>query len=143
VTPSTSISVYQTFNVTNNGATSYNIDGSPNPTLTLYRGRLYNFSISAVGHPFYIKTSTGTGTGNQYNDGVTNNGETNGILSFLVPIGAPNTLYYQCSIHSSMNGIINIIDEPVGASPTPSITPTNTPSVTTGDKTIYVYYPNI
>ena len=44
-----------------------------------------------------------------------------------------------------MNGIINITDEPVNTTPTPSIsvTPSVTPSLTTGDKTIYVYYPNI
>jgi len=145
VTPSTSVNVYQTFNVTNNGASSYNIDGSLNPTLTLYKNKLYNFSINASGHPFYIKTATGTGTGNQYNDGVTNNGEVNGTITFLVPNSAPSTLYYQCSIHSSMNGIINITDEPVNTTPTPSIsvTPSVTPSLTTGDKTIYVYYPNI
>ena len=143
--PSTSVNVYQTFNVTNNGASSYSIDGSSNPTLTLYKNKLYNFSINAPGHPFYIKTVIGTGTGNQYNDGVTNNGETNGTLSFLVPTNAPSTLYYQCSLHSSMNGIINIIDEPTNVTPTPSNTPTVsvTPSVTIGDKTIYVYYPNI
>jgi len=113
--------------------------------LNLNRDRLYNFNVNSVGHPFYIKTSTGTGTGNQYNDGVTNNGTASGTITFLVPNDAPDTLYYQCSIHSSMNGTINITDipatsPPASNTPTPTNTPTPsiTPSATTGDKTIYV-----
>ena len=31
------------------------------------------------------------------------------VLYFTVPMDAPNTLYYQCTIHAGMNGTINVI----------------------------------
>lgn len=97
-----------TFNVTNNGSGNYIINGSSNPTLTLLVGETYTFIVNASGHPFWIKTTTTTGTGNQYNDGVTNNGVANGIITFVVPSDAPTPLYYICQFHSSMQGAINI-----------------------------------
>ena len=33
-----------------------------------------------------------------------------GIYQFTVPIDAPTTLYYQCTLHENMSGTINIID---------------------------------
>lgn len=102
-----------TFMVVNNGATSYRIGGADNPSLTLSRGSTYIFNVNASGHPFYIKTQAGTGTGNQYSSGVTGQGVTVGTLTFVVPGNAPSTLFYHCSIHSSMGGTLNIID-PVG-----------------------------
>jgi len=77
--------------------------------LTLTEGQTYTFNINASGHPFWIKTVSSTGTGNQYNTGVTNNGTDNGTITFVVPFGAPSTLYYNCQYHSSMAGTINII----------------------------------
>src|SRR5437867_1445721 len=44
------------FDVINTGTTAYNIDGVDNPTLALNRGETYVFNVSAIGHPFYIKT---------------------------------------------------------------------------------------
>ena len=78
------------------------------PTLTLTRGHTYVFSNSSGAHPFQIQTDT---IGTAYNDGVTNN-NTIGDVTFTVPLGAPNTLYYQCTLHPDMLGTINIIDEP-------------------------------
>lgn len=98
------------FNVTSSGSSAYLIDGSSNPTLTLTRGRTYEFRITALGHPLFIKTSATTGTGNVYNEGVTNNGITNGTLTFTVSPEAPDTLFYICQFHSSMRGTINIVD---------------------------------
>jgi hypothetical protein len=98
----------QTFTVTPNGTSHYIIDGVNDPTLTLERGSTYTFNVSAGGHPFWIKTVQSTGTGNAYNDGVTNNGVQNGVLTFTVPQTAPSTLFYNCSIHSAMTGQINI-----------------------------------
>lgn len=37
------------------------------------------------GHPFLIKTTQITGTANTYSTGVTNNGASNGTLTFVVP----------------------------------------------------------
>lgn len=101
-----------TFNVTNNSSGNYVINGQSNPTLTITEGETYTFNINATGHPFWIKTNTSTGTANQYNDGVTNNGTDNGVITFVVPFTAPSTLYYNCQFHSSMAGVINVIDVP-------------------------------
>ena len=98
------------FNVTASGASAYTIDGSNNPTLELLRGFTYTFTVNASGHPFWIKTSQTTGTGNAYTSGITNNGITSGILFFSVPYNAPNTLYYICQYHGSMTGTITISD---------------------------------
>ena len=110
-----------TFNVTNNGLSAYIINGQSNPTLSLTEGETYTFNINAINHPFWIKTVSSTGTGNQYNDGVTNNGTDNGIITFIVPYNAPSTLYYNCQYHISMAGTINITD----------ITTTSTTTTTT------------
>ncbi|MBL7715652.1 MAG: hypothetical protein JNL01_09310 [Bdellovibrionales bacterium] len=100
-----------TFDVTSVNAPSYyTLNSVDNATLTLKRGTTYTLNLSVSGHPFYIKTSNSTGTANAYNTGVTNNGATSGTLTFVVPAGAPNTLYYNCEFHGLMNGTINVTD---------------------------------
>ena len=120
-----------TFNVINSGSGAYLIDGQPNPTLSITEGQTYTFNITASGHPFWIKTVSSTGTGNQYNDGVTNNGTDNGNITFIVPYNAPYILYYNCQYHSAMAGTINVIDIPTPTPtqiPTQPLTPTPTPT---------------
>jgi len=95
--------------VTNNGSASWKIDGQTNPTLEFHRGSTYIFSVTASGHPFWIKSSPGTGTGGAYNDGVTNNGDDVGTITFVVPDNAPSTLYYNCQYHGSMGGTITVL----------------------------------
>ena len=104
----------QTFTVTNDGNTSYLIDGVSNATLNLKRGFTYTFNLDVTDHPFFIKTSLTTGTDDQYSNGVTNNGTQTGVLTFVIPEDAPSTLYYTCQIHSSMAGTINITTDPGG-----------------------------
>ena len=105
------------FNVGHGGSSNYQFtgDGFPsqvaNPALYLYRGVEYYFYLDVSGHPFYIKTVNSTGTGNQYTDGVTGNGNVLGTLIFNVPMDAPNVLHYNCQIHSAMNGPIYIMDQ--------------------------------
>lgn len=101
-----------TFGVVNSGATAYVINGASNPNLTLYRGRTYTFNLSASGHPFWIKTVQGTGTGNAFTSGVTGNGTSVGTLTFAVPTNAPATLFYNCQFHASMRGVLTIQDSP-------------------------------
>ena len=79
-----------------------------NPTLYLLRGKKYHFSVNASGHPFYINTLNGTGTGQQFTRGVTNNGAAVGVVTFAVPFDAPEILHYNCGNHSGMNGPIYI-----------------------------------
>ena len=97
--------------VSSGGAVTFSgaVSGS-NSTLTLVRGITYTFNLNASGHPFLIKTNLSIGTGNQYTTGVTNNGEDVGIITFTPPLGAPATLYYNCQLHSSMKGTINLVD---------------------------------
>jgi hypothetical protein len=85
----------------------YNINGQqPNPTLTLTRGQTYTFGINtASDHPVEIMT-TGFAS---YNNGVENNNISNGTITFTVPMDAPNSLLYLCSIHF-FGGMINIVD---------------------------------
>ena len=99
------------FNVVNSGASAYTFtgDGFPagvnNPTLYLNRGHTYNFIVNASGHPFQIRLSSG---GSAYSDGVTNNGAQVGLVKFVVPMNAPESLVYQCTVHGGMVGTIRI-----------------------------------
>jgi hypothetical protein len=102
--------VQGTLVVTNSGTMAYVIDRMSNPSLTLCRGSTYTFAVNAPGHPFYIKTVQSTGTGNAYSSGVTGNGAASGDVVFVVPADAPNTLYYNCSLHTMMTGTIHIVD---------------------------------
>ena len=116
VTTSTDKEIYTQFDITNNASGAYEFAATgigftvarDNPTLYLTKGKNYRFSVNASGHPFYIKTVNSTGTGNAYDNGVTNNGAAVGVVTFKVPYDAPDILYYNCSNHSSMNGEIRI-----------------------------------
>ena len=75
------------------------------PGLTFKVGDEVTFSVNAAGHPFYLKTVAGTGTGNQIS-GVTNNGTTSGSVVWTPT--AAGTYYYQCGPHAEMVGTITI-----------------------------------
>ena len=98
-------------------------DGFPtsqtDPTLYLIRGQTYKFVNNTGGHPFRIQSTGATvGGGTQYNSGVTNQDAGNGVtLTFVVPMDAPDTLYYQCTAHTGMFGTITILSQ---GSSTPS-----------------------
>ena len=115
--------IFTQFDVVNSGSGGYQFNATGigftqntnNPTIYLNKGQNYRFNVNASGHPFLIKTTPGTGTGNQYINGVENNGAQVGIVTFKVPFDAPNTLYYQCQNHAAMAGTI-IIDITPGIS---------------------------
>jgi hypothetical protein len=97
------------FNVTAAGIDSfYTINGqAPNPTLTLTRGQTYTFLVNADQiHPFYIFPE----------QGVSNNDTFNGTITYVVPLDAPDTVSYFCSVHG-FGGAINIIDPPPPPAP--------------------------
>jgi hypothetical protein len=98
------------YEVGHTGSGSYRLNGYANPTITVIRGQTYTFMLDAAGHPFLIKTTQTTGTGDAYNTGVTNNGEDVGTITWTVDLDAPSTLYYNCQYHSSMKGTINVVD---------------------------------
>ena len=104
------------FDVTNNGTTAYTFtdeesvwfpSAEDNPVLYLRRGEVYVFDMNAAGHPFEIRVSNG---GAAYTTGVTTVlGNETGEVTFMVPMSAPATLYYQCTVHSGMGAVINIV----------------------------------
>ena len=97
------------FSITNSGSTAYLYNSNKNPTLYLIRGNTYTFNISAVGHNFWIQTTSGGySSGNVYSSGVTGNGTANGSIIFTVPSNAPSTLYYQSQQDSVMSGRLTI-----------------------------------
>lgn len=108
------------YQVANIGFSAYTFDGTSNPTLTLYRGVTYTFTVSAPGHPFWIKTAQVTGTGSAYSSGVTGNGLATGNVVFAVPMNAPDELYYICEFHSSMTGVFQIENAPLGVDDGPA-----------------------
>ena len=94
-------------------ASAYNFAGpgfaSPtaDPTLYVMRGMTYAFDNGAGGaHPFRIQSTQGL-TGTPYTTGQTGSGTS--VLYWTVPMDAPNTLYYQCTIHAAMQGQINVV----------------------------------
>ena len=111
-----------TWTLTANGSSDYVFsgDGFPtnqnDPTLYLIRGQTYKFVNNTGGHPFRIQSTVAqAGGGTQYNSGVTNNDAGNGVtLTFVVPMNAPDTLYYQCTAHPAMFGTINILTQGSG-----------------------------
>lgn len=79
-----------------------------NPNLTLKRGQTYTFNVNTANeHPFVISSDTNA---TAYSDGVTGaNNVSSGTITFTVPVDAPATLYYRCSIHK-FGGTFTITD---------------------------------
>ena len=100
-----------------NGIQDYTFSGpgltgaENDPTLYLVRGQKYKFTNAMGAHPFRIQSTTNGSVGTQYNDGITNNDISNGTLFWDVQFDSPNKLYYQCTSHSDMGGVIHILDE--------------------------------
>jgi hypothetical protein len=101
-----------TWTLTNNGTIAYTFSGpgivsgnTDDPILYLYKGFTYNFvNTTGSSHPFAIRVSNG---GAAYTSGVS--GSSIGTTTFTVPMNAPSTLYYQCTIHGVMGNTINIV----------------------------------
>jgi hypothetical protein len=87
-----------------------------NPTLTLFRGTTYRFNVSGsfakFTNPFFIRTEARSGfiEGFDYNNGVINNGDDFGNITFTVPFNAPNELYYVSQNSPQMVGKFNIVN---------------------------------
>ncbi|AHB80933.1 baseplate wedge tail fiber protein connector [Synechococcus phage S-MbCM100] len=79
------------------------------PTIYVHRGFTYAFDNSVQGgaHPFRIQSTQGL-SGTPYTTGQSGSGTS--VLYWTVPMDAPATLYYQCTIHALMNGTINVVN---------------------------------
>ena len=83
------------------------LNGTVNdPTLYLTRGKTYRFENGPGAHPIRIQSTSGA-SGTAYNTGVTNNAGS-GTVIVEVQHDAPDVLYYQCTSHAAMNGILYI-----------------------------------
>jgi hypothetical protein len=83
----------------------YYINGIQQADIVLYRGFTYNFDLSSstlAYHPFTLGTLA---EGGQYTSGTST---TNQILSFTVPLDAPDDLFYYCQNHGNMGGSIEV-----------------------------------
>ena len=85
-------------------------DLTRNPTLTLYKGQTYKFEINSPNNPFSIKTSRVSGTLDRYTDGVSTNAVENGIITFTIPKGSPDVLYYVSEADANVGGTLQIAD---------------------------------
>ena len=76
------------------------------PTIKVKVGDDITFNVDSPGHPFYLKSASGTGTDNQLPD-VNNNGSEKGTITWKVPADSSgSTFYYLCSVHGAMQGSI-------------------------------------
>jgi plastocyanin len=107
-------------NVTNNGATAYRFDQygtTDDPTVYAINGTTIAFNLNVMGHPFLIQDGAGanynTGlvhvtTGGTVTTGSSAQGQTSGTLYWKIPDSISGSYRYQCSIHGSMIGTIQI-----------------------------------
>jgi len=94
-------------------STNYSLSGNDrngavsgtDPALTFNVGDIIDFSVSAPAHPFWIKTTQNTGTGDGAS-GVTNNGAGSGTVRWVVP--STGTYYYICQFHAAMTNTITV-----------------------------------
>ena len=105
-----------TFTVGNSGSSHYVITGTDavtthssanDPTINCSAGDVLEFNVNASGHPFYIKTSATTGTGDQVTTGtIIANGRSVGMVTWDTAGVTPGTYYYICQFHGGMVGQI-------------------------------------
>ena len=102
--------------------TGHGLTGAENdPTLYLMRGQKYKFINNMGAHTFRIQSTPNGSAGTAYNDGVTNNNVSNGTLTWDVQFDAPRVLYYQCTAHANMGGVIFILNADTGSAGTGGI----------------------
>lgn len=104
---------------------------SNNPTITLYRGQTYRFNVDVPNYPITFATRITFTPGREYGDPTTNtslvfdNGITKfdadgnivedvfleeGVIEFIVPETAPDTLFYISKDDPNLSGIIKVFD---------------------------------
>ena len=89
----------------------WTVNGQSDPTLTLIRGHTYTFTNQTSQHPLAIhRTMNDRTAGDRWTEGVTPTTlpVVNGTLTFVVPMSAPATLYYNCEAHAQMSGALTI-----------------------------------
>jgi len=80
-----------------------------NPTIKLYKGQTYKFTVNSAGNPFSIKTARVAGTAERYSKGITNNGIESGTLTFEVPYDCPDVLYFTSETDLDLGGVFQVV----------------------------------
>lgn len=110
-----------TVDATNNGSGAYTLSNGTdrngsvsgdNDSISIKVGDTLTITNNASSsHPMYFKDTQGTGTGNQVSTpAATGQGANSGGTISWTPT-LPGTYYYQCSVHSAMNGTITVSSE--------------------------------
>jgi len=123
--------VTHNINVTASGSSAYTLSGTDrngsvsgsNPTVTAYVGDTIVFSVSASGHPFYIRVSNGGA--NVSTPAASGQGNDSGTVGWIP--NTAGTYYYQCGNHSAMIGQIVVQALPASEYIYWAVGPDNTP----------------
>lgn len=100
--------------VTNNASTAYTLSNDvsgDNAGITANVGDTLNFTVSASGHPFWIKTALESGNTSPVTANITNNGTESGTIQWLTEGAAAGTYYYVCGNHVGMAGTITLSEK--------------------------------
>ena len=98
------------------GSNKYHIDGTAQQTVSLAKGVTYRFDVSdstVSGHPFVF--STDSSNSSAFTTGVTSSGSAgsaNAYVEVTLEQDAPDRIYYYCSNHAGMGGMVKTA--PVG-----------------------------
>ena len=78
-----------------------------NPSLSFVRGATYTFDYTdSSSHPLRFSSTDPDSSVTSYTDGT--NTSVSNTVKITVPHNAPDTLYYYCTSHNSMNGRISV-----------------------------------
>ena len=83
------------------GGSGFYIGGTQRPTLSMVRGNTYTFDQTNASNGSHVLQIATASDGTQYTSGYTTG-------TFVVPLSAPDTLYYKSSTTSGMGGLINV-----------------------------------
>lgn len=92
---------------------NYTINGTSGASVTMKRGENYTFLRGDFsGHPFALSTvapGSGWSESDRYGDSpnLTQTGQT---IVYTPGSDTPDTIYYRCTVHASMGGVINVTD---------------------------------
>ena len=87
-----------------------------NPSLSFVRGATYTFDYTdSSSHPLRFSSTDPDSSVTSYTDGT--NTSVSNTVKITVPHNAPDTLYYYCTSHNSMNGRISVTTDTKKADP--------------------------
>jgi len=87
-----------------------------NPSLSFVRGATYTFDYTdSSSHPLRFSSTDPDSSVTSYTDGT--NTSVSNTVKITVPHNAPDTLYYYCTSHNSMNGSISVTTDTKKADP--------------------------